>query len=277
MQFVNTSNHTVYTSFTGTISPGRTAGGGSAKCHKLQEALEEIVKACGNKLGIRLTPKEISLIDKVVSLDERGCGFNPGDIPAEIRNDPTGAKRALERVRREQQAELEAVVKANEAKARREAIINGEIEERKPVGPATMEGQKVEPDMLKSGFEQIMEENAKIASKDRKIDPAEMLDPIGAHMKTEKGKVDIEMETTPAEREEITDPDSLEAINPIPPDPLEEDATKSADTEVPEAQAPGRGNKMDQQAAEMAEKLSTLGPDRKSKAKKSKAKKDKSK
>ena len=48
---------------------------------------------------------------------------------------------------------------------------------------------------------------------------------------------------------------------------LEGDGTKSADATVPEAVAPGRGNAMDRKAAEVAGKLSHVGPEPKAKGK----------
>lgn len=253
MKFVNITRSSVYTPFFGTLAPGAVSSGNGKKCRVLEDALTEIVKACGNKLGIRLNAEEAKLLKRLMDLDELGGGFDPTTIPAEIRNDPTGAKRAEEAARAMQQSQIDKDKAENVAGARREAEINGEIlPPRKPVGPATMEGEKVDPTKIKSGFEAIMEENARIASGEKKpeMDVDEALDPIGAH-------------AAGAPKKEV--PDSEDAIGRNPEPVVEAkgvqgDVTRNADAEMPKPEAPERGNAMDRQAADIAGKLATMGP-----------------
>lgn len=264
MQFVNLTTRTVFTSYSGTLAPGQVSSDGGIKRRKLEDALSEVVKVCGRSLGIRLNAKEAELINKLMDLDAKGGGFDPASLPAEVRNDPTGLKRNSEKVRKAQQREMDERGKANVESARREAEINGETDPnaRKPVGPATMEGEKVDPSKLKSGFERLMEENARIAAGENNEKPSseEILDPIGAHAKKD-GAADPE----PAGQDAGApgaDPVSVDMAKG-----LEGDGTKSADATIPEAVAPGRGNAMDRKAAEIAGKLSHIGPEPKTKGK----------
>ena len=263
MQFVNLTTRTVFTSFSGSLAPGQVSSDGGIKRRKLEDALAEVVKVCGNSLGIRLNAREAELINKLMDLDAKGGGFDPATLPQEVRNDPSGEKRNSEAIRQAQQREMDERGKANEDAARREAEINGETDPkaRKPVGPATMEGEKVDPSKLKSGFEKLMEENAKIAAGENKEKPssAEILDPIGAH-----AKKDGAAEPAPAEAPSAPGAEPV-AVNMAKG--LEGDGTKSADAEIPEAVAPGRQNAMDKKAAEVAGKLSHIGPEPKAKGK----------
>lgn len=264
MQFVNLTTRTVFTSFSGSLAPGQVSPDGGLKRRKLEDALSEVVKVCGNSLGIRLNAREAELINKLMDLDAKGGGFDPASIPEEVRNDPSGEKRNSEAIRKAQQSEMDERGKANEDAARREAEINGETDPnyRKPVGPATMEGERVDPSKLKSGFEKLMEENARIAAGEEKEKPSseEILDPIGAHAKKD-GAADPE----PA-GQDVGAP-GAEPVSVDMAKGLEGDGTKSADATIPEAVAPGRGNAMDRKAAEVAEKLSHIGPEPKAKGK----------
>ena len=256
MKLVNITQRNVYTSAAGSVAPGRKT---PDLYHDLEKELEKVVKMCGKNFGIILNDKELALIESIVKLDETGDKFDPLSIPDEIRLDPLGKKRASEMARKVQQADLDATKKANAEKARREAIINGEIDERKtlarkPVGPATIEGQKVEPSMLKSGFESILEENARIASGKQKppANPQEMLDPVGAHMKKEGAEV-----PAPANNDGtvIGDAKPIEQARN-----RDDDGTRSADTAAPLPSVSERAGAMDRQAAETARLLSTIGP-----------------
>ena len=255
MQFVNISKGPVYTSFTGSIGAGKTSSG---SC-QLEELLKDIVHACGSKLGIRLSATEADLLNKLMDLDERGGGFNPASLPAHVRNDPQGIKSALAKAEAAQKRRLDEVARVNAEAASREAEINGEtLPDRKPVGPATLsnEGVKVEPGMLKSGFDAIMEANAKLEAEKKPLDPKEALDPIGAHA------VGVAVPDPIPVGEDTTigkDPEPIQEAKG-----REDDATRSADTDIPVAQAAGTG-RMDKQAAEMARAMSTLGPDTKAK------------
>lgn len=257
MRFVNLTCRTVRTKFTGFIAPGRSENG-NADSRKLEKALAEIVDACGDSCAICLSDREVNLINKVMDLDERGGKFDPSSIPADIRNDPSGVKRASERSRAAQQAGLDADKHAHEEQARREAVINGEVSEREPKGLATMKGEPVDESKLKSGFESIMEANARIErGEDGKgKDIAEVLDPIGAHMK------DREVQAPPDEGAQDMPDAAPPDADPVPTaSGREDDGTRSADTEVPEPQAPDRSGAMDKSAAEVARKLSVVGPD----------------
>lgn len=269
MQFVNLTRRTVFTSFSGTLAPGQVSSDGGLKRRRLEDALKEVVDVCGNSLGIRLNEREAQLINKLMTLDEKGGGFDPSTLPPEIRNDPTGEKRNSEAVRAAQQREMDERGKANADAARREAEINGETApKRRAVGPATLEGEgeKVDPSKLKSGFEQIMEENAKIAAGE-KPDAKEILDPIGAHA--------VGTAETPAQQDgqEAADtPDTPDAPGGEPvavsmAKGLEGDGTKSADATEPIPQAPERGSAMDRKAAEVASDLAKIGPKKKAAAK----------
>jgi len=251
MKLVNLTRHTVHTSFSGTLAPGQTSADGGKKRCRLEEALDEVVRVCGNNLGIRLNKREAELLNRLMVLDEKGSGFDINSLPPEIRDDPTGEKANDEAIRAAQQRRMDAATKANADAAHREAMINGEISDRKPRGVATIgdEGEEVTPDKLKSGFEKIMEENAKIAAGE-KPSINEILDPVGVHMKRAN---------TPAQD------DPSDTIGKTP-DPVEaasgrkDDATRNADAKHPDAKPAGRKNQMDEKAAEMAEKLSRLGP-----------------
>ena len=197
-----------------------------------------------------------------MDLDAKGGGFDPASLPEEVRNDPSGEKRNSEAIRQAQQREMDERGKANDEAARREAETNGETDPnyRRPVGPATMEGEKVDASKLKSGFEKLMEENAKIAAGDKPSE-AEILDPIGAH-----AKKDGAQDPAPADGEaDASRAPGAEPVSVNMAKGLDGDGTKSADATVPEAVAPGRGNAMDRKAAEVAGKLSHIGPEPKAK------------
>ena len=254
MQFVNITHKSVYTKFTGNLGPGAVSSRKNSICQQFEKSIEEVVDACGDKLGIRLSPREAELLNLLMNLDERGGGFDPATIPEDIRNDPTGAKRAEEAARAAQQKQIDDARAANAAGAAEEAEINGETDERKPVGPATMKGEKVIPDMLKSGFERIMEENARIAAGKKSFKEEEMLDPIGAHL---EAKAQEPKEEAPAADAKSPGKDP-EPVKKAGED--EDDATKTADAEEPIPHAPEKGSAMDRQAADIAQKLSTIGP-----------------
>ena len=256
MRFVNLTSRIVYTKF-GSINPGAVSRDGGPRTDFLEKAIAEVLHICGDKLGIRLNEREAELLGKLMDLDTKGGGFKPESIPAEIRNDPMGVKRAAEAARKAQQASLDANAKANAAAARREAEINGETDPnyRPPVGPATMKGEEVTSKTLRSGFDEIMEENARIAAekKEKAQEPAtskEMLDPIGTHMKG------VAPEPEKHDAEAIgKDADPIEVAHN-----RSDDGTRTADANLPKTQAPERGSAMDRQAAKIAEFVGTLGP-----------------
>ena len=275
MQFVNLTAKTVYTTYSGALRPGQVSADGGHKRRKLEDILNEIVKVCGTTLGIRLNAAEAQLLNKLIELDEKGCSFRKSQLPIEVRNDPTGEKRAAASVLVAQQKEAAARDAANRRGAQTEAEINGETQARPPVGPGNLQGTDVKAYDLKSGFEQIMEENARIAagqgeSNDEKKDIGEILDPIGAHAKHQD---DVENALDAGDGEaagadDADDADGADGEKSIGTTPAAvptaqgrtDDGTRSADTTPPHAQAPEKGGKMDQKAAEVAEGLDQLGP-----------------
>jgi len=198
------------------MRPGRTT---PDTYRDLESALKSVCDACGgrNEIGLILNDTEARLIMRLMDLNEMGEKFDPSVIPLEIRRDPTGEKRAIESARKLQSEHLERVRKANADGARREALINGETEERRRGvgGPDSLH-------VIKSGFEDIIAENERIASGRAKFDQNLALDPIGANMA--KG----------AER-------------------------AKAETELPVPEAPERSGQMDRLAAEKERELAETG------------------
>lgn len=254
MKIVNITDRSVYASGIGSVGPGRT----TPDTYKdLEKALQKVVGMCGKNFGILLNDRETSLVNQLMALYERGDKFDIKSIPASVWKDPLGKKRASEMIRNRQQAEIDAQRKANAAAERREALINGEISDspRKPVGLATMEGKKVEPEMLKSGFEAILAENKRIAAgKNReRASTQEMLDPLGAHMK-KNGSND----PAPAQNDGTGVGDAQpvrQARN------LDGDAVRTADANIPPSAVSERAGAMDRQASDIARKISTIGPE----------------
>ena len=283
MQLVNLTAKTIYTTYSGTLRPGQVSADGGPKRRKLEDLLNEIIKVCGTSLGIRLNATEAYLLNKLMTLYEKGGSFSKDQLPPEVRNDPTGEKRAAASVLAAQQKESDAMDAANRRGAQIEAEINGETQDRKPVGPGNLQGETVKPDDLKSGFEQIMEENARIAAgqdvgDEEKKDIGEIRDPIGAHAKqtdgTENatgadGGVDLGADAgEPSGEGNESAAGEGDGDKSIGTDPAavteahgrDDDGTRSADTTPPPAQAPEKGGKMDQKAAEVAAGLDQIGP-----------------
>lgn len=231
MRFVNISNNPFYSSISNTVLPG---GKSPDMYHKFEEVLETVIKTCGDKLGVILSHNEAELLSRLMDLDSRGVSFKKTDIPEAVRKDPYGQKRLSDEIISAHHHAQERDAKANAEKSNREKLINGETSrERRPVGPATLgeEGEEVTPSKLKSGFEAIMEENARIAAgkHEKKVDVGEMLDPIGAHMSNGNNAEDKKPE----------------------------EHAVGADVSEPSTE---RGNGMDEQAADVASQLSAFGP-----------------
>lgn len=251
MKFVNLTAKIVHTKWTGFIKPGQSLEG-NRDSKRFENVLQEVVSSCGTKVGLRLSDKEVDLLKSIMDLDQKGLKFDPSSIPEEVMNDPTGEKRASERSRAAQQAAIDGDRKRNVEAARREAFINGEIDDRKPKGLATMKGEPVDNSSLKSGFERIMEENARIESEKGKVDKAdakEILDPIGSHAKTTG---EAEGDAVPAEAEAAPDDAAKEEGTG--------ERTKSADAKEPIPTVSEKAGEMDRKAAETARKLSQFGP-----------------
>lgn len=254
MRFVNMSSRPSYNTMSGSLGPGEVSSDGGPHRIRLEKALAEVVNACGSRLGIKLNEREAKLIDELVTLDERGRAFRKESLPKEVVDDPTGDKKREAMEDEAQRRSLDRISAANSEKAKRESIINGETDEnvRRPVGPAVMDGEKVDPSELKSGFERIMEENARIASGGKpKMDVNEALDPIGAHMKSGNG--DPRKETA-----NETSSIGKEAEPPAAASGRDDDVAMTADAAFPVPKAQNAKNAMDRQAAEMAGKMSVL-------------------
>lgn len=250
MKFVNLKPKTVHTKFTGFIQPGK-AVEGNRSSHRFAQVLEEVVGSCGHMIGLVLSPVEMDLVNKILKLNRDGTEFDPSSIPEAVRNDPTGEKRAADKRSDQQYRETGELQEKNRASAQREAIINGEIEERRPEGLATMQGEPVDASMLKSGFDKIMEENARIAAgleTKTEHDVEGILDPIGRHVKKDRDE-------SPAPHEAGSGSDAVLSRGAFH-DP--EDATRTADAKEPEVQTLAGAGEMDKQAAKMARTLSSL-------------------
>ena len=253
MQFVNLTDRKVYVKAVGMMVPGTRTPANVRSDRSLENAIDRIVTMCKDSVGIILNKRETELLNKLIELDAKGNGFDPRTVPEWIRNDPNGERRAHEKSLAAQQAELASIAKKNAANMAREAEINGEVIARKPVGPSTLQGEHVQPSMLKTGFERIMEENARIAAGKDPVSNAEILDPIGAHMAAGSHAPDV-----PAKGGE----------SPIGKDPapvkqakhLREDGTRTADAEAPVPEVTEKATDMDLLAADTAAKLATLGP-----------------
>lgn len=254
MRFVNLTRRYVCSSFAGNVAPGAVTSEGGKRTRHLEEALAEVVKACGDRLGIRLNEREADLLNKLIGLDEKGSAFDPSTIPAEIRNDPTGAARASQKSYEAQMAEMDRIARANDEGLRREAEINGETLKPNPRAHEAPEGDKVKPSDLKSGFERIMEENARIAAQGKPdMDVAQALDPIGANA-VKKGE-----SNGPAEVSDEGRPNPDAVVTPEPVKDVPGDVARNADAAIaPVPQAQNPKNAMDRQAAEMAKGLSVL-------------------
>lgn len=261
MKLVNLTAKIVHTKWTGFIKPGHSAEG-NRDSKRFEEVMQEIVSSCGSKVGIMLSDNEVALLKTIMDLDQKGVKFDPSSIPNEVRNDPTGEKRASERSRAAQQAAIDGDRKRNIESARREAFINGEIDDRKPKGLSTMKGEPVDNSSLKSGFERIMEENARIEGEKGKVakaDANEILDPIGSHAKTsgEAGGDAAPADAAPAEAE--ADPAEAEPVDSAKEEGTGE-RTKSADAKEPIPTVSEKAGEMDRKAADTARKLAQFGP-----------------
>lgn len=272
MRFVNISNRPAYNTFAGPIGPGETSSDGGPFRSRLEKALADVVGACGTRLGVRLNEREAELLEKLMCLDEKGRSFSKESIPEDVRNDPIGLKKGERLEDEAQKARHDEIREKNEAAARREAEIDGEIIIRKPVGPAAMDGEKVGPSDLKSGFEKIMEENARIASSKPKMDVMSALDPVGSNMK--EGVHGAAKDGQQGRK--ATESIGKDAELPKSASGRQDDATRNADAVGPVPKAQDARNAMDRQAAEMAGKLSVLSSiDNPIKGKKAKGKKAK--
>lgn len=211
MKFVNTASRIIYRSATGRLEPGKKT---PDTYRNLEKVLEEIIETCGKDLRIILNAKEAQLLAKVMDLDDAGNKFDPASIPAEIRNDPTGIKRLSERERQFQHQELQKTVKANKEAEKREALINGEVEEKpaiKPIGVDRSGEAKDGKGEAVSGFAEILAENARIAAGQTATSAREIADPIGANAKADQQeRTDQQEQTEQAGEEKPEQPEQPE-------------------------------------------------------------------
>ena len=212
MKFVNASNRIIYRSAIGKVDPGRTT---IDKYHDLEKALKAIIDICGKDLRIVLNTNEAQMLAKVIDLDEAGTKFNPNTIPAEIRNDPTGIKRLMERERKVQSLENKKTAKANKDAAMREAMINGEVDENPSIKPIGVDRSKEDKGGEQTfGFDAILAENARIAAGQSATHASfkDIADPIGAASKPEQ----------PEQPSEPEDPDQTDTLTEEAEAPAEE-------------------------------------------------------
>lgn len=232
------SDRPAYSTYSGPIAPGCVSSDGGPFRSRLEKVLADVVGACGERLAVRLNEREADLLDRLMRLDEKGRAFRKDSMPEEVRNDPLGLKESERLEDEAQKARHDRIRDANAAASMRETEIKGEASETggKKAGKAGKpdEGAK-EAQVQKSGFERIMEENARIAS-GKTMDVSSALDPVGAH-----AVKDARDEGTAAETAEEAP-----------------DATRGADAEVPATEAPDGRNAMDRKAAEVAGGLSVL-------------------
>lgn len=211
MKFVNTQSRIVYNSAIGKVNPGVTT---IDKYRDLENCLQKIIDICGRNFRVVLNEKEAQLISKLMELDEAGTKFDPSVIPLDVRRDPTGINRLVEAERKQQHAAIEATAKANKEAAEREALINGEIEDKPKIKPLGVNRSAEEKKKEMSGFDQILAENARIAEQKSQ----------------EQAPVDSLTEADPLPEQELTDDQ-----NDIP----DADEEKQDTTDTP----PPAGNK----------------------------------
>lgn len=245
MKFVNTASRIIYRSATGRLEPGKKT---PDTYRNLEKVLEEIVETCGKDLRIILNAKEAQLLARVMDLDDAGTKFDPASIPAEIRNDPTGIKRLSERERQFQHQELQKTAKANKEAEKREALINGEVDEKpaiKPIGVDRSGEAKDGKGEAVSGFAEILAENARIAAGQTATSAREIADPIGANAKAEQpeqaeqaGEEKPEQQDQPEQQEQA---EQAGEEKPEPPEQPPEDF--SAENGAKDAPAPAKKGK----------------------------------
>lgn len=192
MRFVNVTRKVVFTTLSGRLAPGQTSSDGGARRRRLQEALEEVVSACGDRLGVRLNQREAELVSRLMDLDERGGGFRRDSLPKEYVEDPSCEKEADRDAEALVRRRSEAADAANAERRRLEEATSIKGWDRAGTGARKEDaGEKVDPSKLKGGFEAILEENARIAaSGQRRVDVASVVDPIAAHAKAAPAKSD---------------------------------------------------------------------------------------
>ena len=226
MQFVNRSTRNVYTKFAGMLAPGAVTSGNGRESKILVQTLESIVNSVGSDIGIRLTQREAELIKKIIELDEAGCKFDPDSIPEDVRNDPVGARHAIEMSRRAQNRGINKMARSNAEAIARDIEINKEVVDEGPSEVKSMDSLRAIPSALGSGFDAIMRANSRIESGSAE-EIGNILCPIGANS-VAGGK------------------------GPSSDKPVDENAGAKPT-------AADKRSRLDGQAAEMAEALSPIG------------------
>lgn len=249
MRFVNITRRNIYNSLFGMISPGRTSADTKASWF-LADDLKRIITACKGKVGIRLNDEEARLLGELMDLDEIGNSFDAKTIPEEIRNDPTGEKRAVKGAFDAHKNEVGKIKRKAVLEKDREAKINGEEVGKKPSGLTSTRTEEVNQSSLKSGFEKILEENERIKS-DKKLDVGadKILNPFGNRV-DDGGVKDYTHGAA----------DMVPEANPIAGDDGANDATRSANASVPEPEVSENAGEMDRKAADVADALFSIGP-----------------
>jgi hypothetical protein len=191
MKFVNTQSRIIYNSAVGKVNPGATT---VDRYKDLEKCLQKVIDICGKNFSIILNDHEAQMIAKIMELDKAGTNFDPSVIPLEIRNDPVGINRLNEATRKKQHAAIEANAKANKEAAEREAMINGEVEDKPKIRPIGINRSAEDEKKGMTGFEKILAENARIANKKQEQAPEEQ-QPVNESAE-EKGE---EVTTPPAE------------------------------------------------------------------------------
>ena len=161
MRFINHTTKNIYSTMCGNLAPGRTTC--DATKGAMAQAMKRVVDACGKSMYIILDDNEHRFIEKLLELDKLGRGFKKSSLPKTALEDPLGIKRATDVAHKVQKAKMDAVVKLNNEKKDRQAIIDGEVAE--VDGSEGVDAEKALENGELGGFKDILAENARIAAK----------------------------------------------------------------------------------------------------------------
>ena len=134
MRLINHTNTPRFSRLAGTtLLPGARSADGKAQ-RGLSDALEAVIKGCGNSFYVVLNPHELDLLSALASLDKSGVAFDPSkDLDAAALTDPYGEARNEDKAAAAHAQILKRADKANAISAKNEEMVNGEV------GPATPE------------------------------------------------------------------------------------------------------------------------------------------
>lgn len=178
MKFVNKSTSPVYTSMSGSLNPGRVSADIGYGKEDLKNVLARIVKSCGNKLYIRLNDTELGLVKSLMELHDKGMAFKPTDLPGNCVRDPYNRESVTKRALESQKSMHDAIAEVNKEKGDRNRLVDGETKDES--GNIKESNEDI---LARSGFASILEENKKIASGQKKLDPITAADPFGQAFK----------------------------------------------------------------------------------------------